>query len=135
MQGILNTTTNVILLEMEEHGKTVEEGIKTAQDLGIAEADPSGDVEGYDAAVKCLCLARMMMKQHCDKRMTIKEIPKATLYGTTPAEIQALAAKKQRIKFLCTGEVVGDKVELSVKREVVDESSPFYSVNGTGRRH
>merc|ERR1712194_188232 len=61
-QSINNTTTNYILSLMEEgEAQTVEDGIKRAQELGIAEADPSGDIDGYDAAVKNLVLARVCM--------------------------------------------------------------------------
>ena len=60
---------------MEDETKSVEEGIKLAQDVGIAEAEPSGDVDGWDAAVKCLCLARMMMK-YDDENVKISDIPK-----------------------------------------------------------
>lgn len=60
-EGINNTTTNLILQQMEEKGCTLEQGLKLAQDLGIAEADPTGDLDGFDAAVKCLVLARGLM--------------------------------------------------------------------------
>ena len=50
-RGILNSTTNLIITEMEE-GLSYEKAVKKAQDLGIAETDPSADVDGWDAAVR-----------------------------------------------------------------------------------
>jgi homoserine dehydrogenase len=59
-RGILNSTTNLILSEMEQ-GLSFEAAVKKAQDLGIAETDPSADVDGWDAAVKVSALATVLM--------------------------------------------------------------------------
>jgi hypothetical protein len=58
-RGILNSTTNLVLTEME-HGNRFEAAVKKAQDLGIAETDPSFDVDGWDATVKLSALATVL---------------------------------------------------------------------------
>ena len=55
--GIVNGTTNFILTQMSEHGWSFEDALAEAQRLGYAEADPTADVEGFDAAAKCAILA------------------------------------------------------------------------------
>ena len=60
IRGILNSTTNYVLTQLEE-GYTLEDAIKGAQDMGIAEADPSTDLEGWDATVKTVVLANVLM--------------------------------------------------------------------------
>ena len=57
MLGIVNGTTNYILTQMSEHGWSFDEALAEAQSLGYAEADPTADVEGFDAAAKCAILA------------------------------------------------------------------------------
>jgi len=64
-RGILNSTTNLILTLMED-GLTFEEALGQAQTMGIAETDPSGDLEGWDAAVKVAALTTVLMDQPLD---------------------------------------------------------------------
>jgi homoserine dehydrogenase len=59
-RGILNSTTNLMLTEME-HGATFDQAVKKAQNLGIAETDPSFDVDGWDATVKVSAMATVLM--------------------------------------------------------------------------
>ncbi len=60
-RGVLNSTTNVVLEGMEA-GMTFDESIRQAQQLGVAESDPSDDIEGVDAAVKVVALANVLMR-------------------------------------------------------------------------
>ena len=59
MLGIVNGTTNFILDQMDTHGTGFEEALEEAQELGYAEADPTADVEGFDAAAKAAILASL----------------------------------------------------------------------------
>ncbi|HEX8338072.1 MAG TPA: hypothetical protein VF621_15240, partial [Pyrinomonadaceae bacterium] len=59
-EGVLNSTTNVILEEIAA-GRTFDEGVRRAQELGIAETDPAHDVDGWDSAVKACALANVLM--------------------------------------------------------------------------
>ena len=61
IRGILNSTTNVILSDME-NGMSFEESVKRTQEMGLAETDPSHDVDGWDAAVKITALVRVLMQ-------------------------------------------------------------------------
>ena len=78
IQAILNGTTNYILTNMDVNGASYEEVLKEAQELGYAEADPTGDVEGFDAAYKITTLATIAFK----KRIKIENVysqPSCTL--------------------------------------------------------
>lgn len=138
-EGINNTTTNLILQKMEEENLSVAAGVALAQELGIAEADPSGDLEGYDAAVKCLCLARVMMQPSFGVSIPvdIASIPRDSFMETvTLEEVQALKREGKRIKMVCKGEIIEDletgeqRVVCAVEKQIIDSNHPFYHVNG-----
>ena len=63
--GIVNGTTNFILSSMEKEGLSYEEALKIAQEKGFAEADPTSDVEGHDAAYKLMILTRFSIWREC----------------------------------------------------------------------
>ena len=69
--GIFNSTTNVIL-ETIEAGRSFEEGVKAAQELGVAETDPSHDVDGWDATMKVCAIARVIKIRSCRKPFVAK---------------------------------------------------------------
>lgn len=96
IEGILNGTTNFILEEMEREGCTYKEALKKAQQLGIAEADPSLDVEGWDTASKLLILANVLMNQE----KTLAEIHVRGITEITPEEVNAAKEKGERIKLV-----------------------------------
>ncbi len=66
-RGVLNSTTNVILEGMES-GLTFDDAVKKAQDLGVAESDPTDDIDGVDAAVKVVALANVLMNAESETR-------------------------------------------------------------------
>jgi len=106
IKGILNGTTNYILSEMDEKHITFDEALKAAQKLGYAEADPTMDVDGYDAAAKLVIMANWIM----DKKVTIKDV-KIRGIRDVPAKDIEEAAKKG-----CTIKLIGS-VEESLKVE------------------
>ena len=89
IKGILNGTTNYILSEMDEKHITFQEALKGAQELGYAEADPTMDIDGYDAAAKLVIMANWIM----DKKVTLKDVK---INGIRDVTLQALedAAKR-----------------------------------------
>jgi len=93
--GIVNGTTNYILTRMEE-GMTYEDALAKAQELGYAEADPTGDVEGWDAAVKVQVLANVML----GKALRIGDIDRTGITGITPADIESAKSRGRRIKLI-----------------------------------
>lgn len=125
-RAILNSTTNLILSRMEA-GESFDEAVKYAQKIGIAETDPSGDVDGWDAAIKIAALATVLM----DIPLKPAEIDRTGIRGITPAMIAAAKAEGKRYKLICTAERVGDSLKARVAPELIPMSSPFYSVEGT----
>jgi homoserine dehydrogenase len=124
--GVLNSTTNLILSRMEG-GESFEDGVAYAQSIGIAETDPSGDVDGWDAAIKLCALATALMgiptKPDQVERTGIREI--------TPEMIEEAKAEGRRWKLVCRAERQGDKVKASVAPEMVGPDSPIYTVDGS----
>src|SRR4030095_5738511 len=70
--GIFNSTTNVILETMEQ-GRSFDEGVKAAQELGVAETDPSNDIDGWDATMKVCALSRVILKAPLLPRDVLRE--------------------------------------------------------------
>jgi homoserine dehydrogenase len=124
--GVLNSTTNLILNQMEEGG-TFEDAVAYAQSIGLAETDPSGDVDGWDAAIKLCALVTVLMgiptKPDQVNRTGIREI--------TPEKIAAAKAEGKRWKLVCRAERQGNKVNASVTPEMVGPDTPMYTVDGS----
>ena len=89
IRGILNGTTNYILSEMDDKHITFNEALKAAQNLGYAEADPTMDVDGYDAAAKLVIMANWILQ----KRVTIKDV-KITGIRNISSKVMENASKK-----------------------------------------
>ena len=127
--GILNSTTNLIISRMEK-GESQEEAIAYAQSIGIAETDPSGDVDGWDAAVKVAALATVLM----DLPLKPDQVERTGIRGLTPDLIQEAAEKGQRWKLVCSA--VRDPgsshgIQAQVSPRLVSPDSHFYHVEGT----
>ena len=125
-RGVINSTTNLILTRMEG-GESFDAAVKYAQQIGIAETDPSGDVDGWDAAVKVAALATVLM----GIPLKPAEVKRQGIRGITPVEIARARAQDKRWKLVCTAERSQDGLVASVAPELVDRSSPMYSVNNT----
>ena len=124
VQGILNGTTNYILGEMEK-GADYADALKDAQTKGYAEADPTGDVDGHDAAAKVVILANLVMGQ----RMTMEDVKCTGISGVTSAQIQSAQVENQRWKLIGTIENVNGQIQGSVKPVKLDASHPLYGVS------
>merc|ERR1712113_1049343 len=97
IEGILNSTSNIILTGMES-GKSFEECLKKAQDGGITEADPSGDIDGWDAAVKAAALATVVCAGAASASSPgpyewLKSIPRDSIRNVTSEMVQAALPK------------------------------------------
>lgn len=125
-RAILNSTTNLILSRMES-GESFDDAVRYAQKIGIAETDPSGDVDGWDAAIKIAALATVLMNIPLKPAV----IDRTGIRAITPEMIQAAKAEGKRYKLICTAERQGDTIQGKVSPELVPMSSPFYSVEGT----
>ncbi len=125
-RGVLNSTTNLLLTLMEE-GQSFEEAIAHAQSIGIAETDPSGDVDGWDAAIKVCALVTVLMgiplKPEDVERTGIREI--------SPEDIAEAQTEGNRWKLVCEVVREHDRVRARVAPQKVGLESPLYGVMGT----
>ncbi len=125
-RGILNSTTNLILTRMEE-GESLEVAIGYAQKIGIAETDPSGDVDGWDAAVKVAALVTVLM----GIPLKPTEVDRRGIRGITLEDITQAKAEGKRWKLVCSAQREGTGVSARVTPEMVSASSQLYNVEGT----
>jgi len=96
IRGILNGTTNYILTEMDEKRVTFEKALKKAQELGYAEADPSMDIDGIDAACKVVIMANWIM----NKRVTLKDVSVQGIRSVTLKDLEGAAKKNCTVKLI-----------------------------------
>jgi homoserine dehydrogenase len=125
-QGILNSCTNLILTRMET-GETFEQAVAYAQSIGIAETDPSGDIDGWDAAIKVAALVTVLM----DIPLKPQQVDRQGIRSLSPAQLEAARQSGQRWKLLCTARKQGSGVITRVAPALVSANSPLYSINGT----
>ncbi|NLX09058.1 MAG: homoserine dehydrogenase [Chloroflexi bacterium] len=126
VRGVLNSTTNYILDSLEQ-GVSFEAAVKQTQDMGIAEADPTNDLEGWDATVKTVVLANVLMG--ADLRPA--DVDRTGITGVTTDDAQAALAAGERIKLLCEAVREGDQVRASVRPTRLPLSDPLSQVNKT----
>ena len=105
-RGILNGTTNYILTQMES-GMAYADALAQAQALGYAEADPTADVEGWDAAGKALILAAALF----DRQLDLKKMSVTGISQLTTTDIEGARAAGQRWKLIATVRANGGNVE------------------------
>jgi homoserine dehydrogenase len=125
-RAILNSTTNYILTAMEK-GTSFDDAVRQAQAIGVAEADPSNDVDGWDAATKTAVLANVLM----DGDLRPTDVDRTGIRGVTPQMLQEAIANQQRIKLLCRAWRGGEAIKTRVAPEPVSTSDPFALVTGT----
>jgi homoserine dehydrogenase len=124
--GILNSCTN-LLLERMSAGESLEDAVAYAQSIGIAETDPIGDIDGWDAAIKLAALLTIVMGIPTKPQ----EIQREGIGGLSPHHIAEAARQGKRWKLICTAERKGNEVAARVSPQMVSVDSPFYAVNGT----
>jgi homoserine dehydrogenase len=122
-EGILNSTTNIILSRMER-GETFDQAVAYCQSIGVAETDPSADVDGWDAAIKVAALVTVLM----DTPFTPQQVERRGIREIMPEMIAQAKVSGKRWKLVCAAEKVGGTVAASVKPELVPMSSPLYSM-------
>jgi homoserine dehydrogenase len=124
--GILNSTTNVILSEME-NGLTFDEALKVAQTLGIAETDATHDIDGWDAAVKTAALIAVLM----DIPIHLEQIEREGIRDLTSQALRNARRDGWPFKLVCRAQRVGSGVEATVAPEKVLSTSPMGKTSGT----
>ena len=139
--GILNSTTNVIISEIE-NGLSFDAALKKAQDLGIAETDATHDIDGYDAAVKTAALITVLM----DVPVRLEEIHREGIRNLSPESIRAAKKDGSPYKLVCrakkinspndtsrkqSGQGIEATIEASVRPEQVPLTDAMSQISGT----
>ncbi len=125
VQGIVNGTTNFILTKMEE-GEDYAAALKEAQNLGYAEANPTADVEGWDAAVKAVIMANVIMGE----KITIKDVIRKGITDITLENVKEALSNKKRVKLIAEVTKNNGQVKASVAPKQVPLTHPLANVMG-----
>ena len=129
IEGVLNGTTNFIINEMENNGSTYSEALKRAQQLGIAETNPTLDVEGWDTATKLLILTNVLMNEE----KLLGDISVEGITNITPEEVKNCLAEGNKYKLVGKAIKENGKVQMTVKLEKLGPTHPFYGVYGKNK--
>ncbi len=126
IKGIMNGTTNFILTKMEEDAMAYDDALKLAQDLGYAEADPTADVEGFDALAKIVIMSNVVLggniKPDDAEREGISKI--------TPQDIMNAKKEGKRYKLIASAKKENGKIKASVKPMKIPLTDPLAGVGG-----
>ncbi|HEY2670693.1 MAG TPA: homoserine dehydrogenase [Rugosimonospora sp.] len=122
--GIVNGTTNFILSSMDSSGAGFAEALEEATALGYAEADPTADVEGFDAAAKAAILASLAFHT----RVRAGDVYREGITEVTAADVASAKAMGATIKLLCLAERDGDAVSVRVHPAMIPRSHPLAGV-------
>ena len=123
--GIVNGTTNFILDKMDRSGAGFAEALEEAQELGYAEADPTADVEGFDAAAKAAILASLAFHS----RVTASDVHREGISEVTAADVQSARDMGSVVKLLAICELKDDAVAVRVHPAMIPRSHPLASVH------
>nr|WP_285856230.1 homoserine dehydrogenase [Paenibacillus illinoisensis] len=126
IMGIVNGTTNFILTKMSQEGASYEEVLAEAQALGYAEADPTSDVEGLDAARKMAILGTLGFRTNVE----LKDVAVSGISSVTREDITYARRLGYEMKLLGIADCRDDEINISVQPTMVRQSHPIASVNG-----
>jgi homoserine dehydrogenase len=124
--GVLNSTSKIAIAAMRR-GLTMDEGIAEAQRLGIAEADPSYDIDGWDSAAKTAALANVLM----DARVTPLDVDRRGIARLSTARVQQMAAESKTVCLVSRAHSTPRGIRVRVRAEVVDDTDLLASIQGT----
>ena len=124
--GVLNSTTNVVLTEIEK-GLSFDEAVKRAQAMGIAETDPSADIDGWDAAFKVVALAIVLM----GVPIKIEQVRPTGIRELRAEKIRSVRDAGMRYKLVCRAERRGLGVECTVAPELLLAGDPLANLEGS----
>jgi homoserine dehydrogenase len=125
--GIFSSTTNIIIETMEA-GRTFAEGLKTAQELGVTETDPSHDIDGWDATAKVCALANVLM----NVPLKPSEVARSGIRELNPNQLQRARAEGKPFKLVARASRQQDgKISAVVRPEQIGLLEPLGNVRGT----
>jgi homoserine dehydrogenase len=127
LYGILNGTSNYILTEIERHGTSFESVLAEAQKLGYAEANPSADVDGFDARSKLALLSALAF----GVKITPSDIFTEGIRRIMPIDFQYAHQLKHTIRLICGARSTPDGLVLSVRPALIPQSTILASVHGS----
>ncbi len=124
--GVLNSTSKIVIETMEQGG-TFEEGLDAARRMGIAEADASYDVEGWDSAAKTAALANVLM----DARTNPQAISTRGITRLTAERVRNIHREGKTVRIVSRGKRTAQGISLRVRAEVIDRTDILAAVHGT----
>jgi homoserine dehydrogenase len=124
--GVLNSTTNVVLTEIEK-GRSFDEAVKRAMAIGVAETDPAADLDGWDSAVKVATLAIVLM----GVPVKLEQVQRTGIRDLSEEKIRSVRSAGMRHKLVCRAERRGDGVVCIVQPEMLLASDPLANLEGT----
>lgn len=124
--GIVNGTTNFILTRMDQTGQTFEDALREAQEAGYAEADPTADVEGHDAARKAAILASIAF----GSRVVATDVDRQGIARLTSRDIAIGRSFGWRLKHIIVAEEVDGRIGVRTHPAFLPEDHPLAAVNG-----
>jgi homoserine dehydrogenase len=125
-RGVLNSTTNLIL-NLMGNGQSFEEAVRHAQDIGIAETDPSNDIDGWDSSVKACVLSNVLMG--ADIRP--QDVNRTGMRGVTPEMIRDATSRQRKYRLICSAQREDEMIKARVAPEEVTPDDPAYNLPGT----
>ncbi len=126
IMGIVNGTTNYILTKMSQEGAAYADVLKEAQELGYAEADPTSDVEGLDAARKMTILSSLGFRSN----VALENVSVKGISDVTQEDIRYAKRLGYEVKLLGIAERQDDLISVSVQPTMIKTNHPIASVNG-----
>jgi homoserine dehydrogenase len=124
VMGIVNGTTNFILTRMSEMGESFDEALEQAIRLGYAEADPTADVDGHDAAAKIAILASLAF----DSRVVASDVPTEGIRDISRADIAAAHQLGYELKLLAVAELTDGQISARVHPAMIPKTHPLAAV-------
>src|SRR5690625_4676595 len=125
VMGIVNGTTNYILTKMDQEGQSYEDALQKAQELGFAEADPTADVDGLDAARKMVILARLSFFTNVE----LDDVDVEGISNVSATDIEYGKKLKLTIKLIYFTIHQDHQIDVSVEPTFISETHPLASVN------
>jgi homoserine dehydrogenase len=122
-RGVLNSTTNIILSRMER-GETFDQAVSYCQSIGVAETDPSADVDGWDAAIKVAALVTVLM----DTPLAPQQVTRTGIREISRAMIADAMSGGRRYKLVCSAERRPEGVTAAVAPKAIGVADPLYGM-------
>jgi homoserine dehydrogenase len=129
IRGVLNGTTNYVLTEMQQNNRSFEDALAQAQSEGIAEPDPSLDIQGWDTASKILILAKSLMG--ADARLS--DVSRIGIGPETESLIRTARDSGRVVRLVGRARIWQGRVRVSVAPKLLRPDSQFYAVSGTSK--